>query len=170
DRDIEMDVEADMAVEPEAQLEIVPEAQVKDIAQAERNRAQQNAIQFQKCPSCGELVKQNELSEHVRICLLDPRWKVQKQASLQKQRESNLISGSDISRHLSELARKRQDIFTTPSGSAAPPAPTETTQSTPVEEYTYPPQEPPNMPAYQAPYIPVQPMQGFPQPVQYPYG
>ncbi|XXQ29728.1 SURP motif domain-containing protein [Plasmodiophora brassicae] len=104
---MERDTEMDMEMEP------IDDDTRASAGRPAAEKQADRAIQFQKCPNCSELVRATELSEHVRICLLDPRWKDQKQASAQKHRDSNLLSGREISEHLSELARRRQDIFTT---------------------------------------------------------
>nr|KAJ3412769.1 SF3a splicing factor complex subunit [Polyrhizophydium stewartii] len=43
------------------------------------------------CPVCGASVKTSEMDEHVRIELLDPKWKDQRAAYQAKQRDSNLV-------------------------------------------------------------------------------
>jgi len=37
------------------------------------------AIQFQKCSVCGQMIPVNEMQEHVRIELLNPSWKREKE-------------------------------------------------------------------------------------------
>ena len=51
------------------------------------------------------------MSEHVRIELLDPRWKQQRQDLLDKQRETSYTDANSISENLSRLARNRADVF-----------------------------------------------------------
>jgi splicing factor 3A subunit 1 len=46
----------------------------------------------QICPRCQQAIPVSEMDEHVRIELLDPRWKEQKQAAEAKLRGSNLTS------------------------------------------------------------------------------
>jgi splicing factor 3A subunit 1 len=64
------------------------------------------AAVFQKCLVCGDEIAIDDLAEHMRIELLDPRWKEQKQALLDKQRESSLASDSIVSSNLARMARR----------------------------------------------------------------
>ena len=52
------------------------------------------------------------MAEHIRIELLDPKWKDQKEAMEAKTRESNLLhQGADVARILKNLTGYRSDIF-----------------------------------------------------------
>ncbi|KAJ1334634.1 hypothetical protein BSLG_007789 [Batrachochytrium salamandrivorans] len=61
------------------------------------------------CPVCGTAVKASEMAEHVRIELLDPRWKDQRSAYQSKQRDSNLVPLDP--KILSKISDYRPDIF-----------------------------------------------------------
>ncbi|KAF9185419.1 hypothetical protein BGZ51_003949 [Haplosporangium sp. Z 767] len=66
----------------------------------------------QTCPRCGEQVKVSEMDEHVRVELLDPRWKELREQAEAKNKASNMLSdGTDVARHLSTLKTHRTDIF-----------------------------------------------------------
>ncbi|KAI1303530.1 SF3a splicing factor complex subunit [Mortierella claussenii] len=68
----------------------------------------------QTCPRCGEQVKLSEMDEHVRVELLDPRWKEQREQAEAKTKASNMVSdGTDIARNLNILKAHRTDIFST---------------------------------------------------------
>lgn len=54
----------------------------------------------QMCPICKTLVPVADISEHMRIELLDPKWREQKQAMQDKHKISNIAPNSDITRHL----------------------------------------------------------------------
>lgn len=56
-------------------------------------RAAQAAEATQKCPICGVTVKVSDMDEHVRIELMDPKWREQRAAYEQKRRETNLLQG-----------------------------------------------------------------------------
>ena len=85
------------------------------------------------CTVCGQQIPQDEINEHIRIELLDPRWK-EKQAQTERNRSaSNLLpggmsgalfwqcpvlrslcacnSGANVGASLSQFARKRPDLF-----------------------------------------------------------
>lgn len=65
-----------------------------------------------KCPYCGQSIPESELSEHIRIELLDPRWKDQKRDLEQRrQQQQQLQIGADISKSLKDLAANRTDLF-----------------------------------------------------------
>lgn len=64
------------------------------------------------CPRCGEAIPIAELDEHMRIELLDPKWKDQKMAMEAKQRDSNLLQeGNDVAKILKNISGLRPDIF-----------------------------------------------------------
>ncbi|EGF77967.1 hypothetical protein BATDEDRAFT_35836 [Batrachochytrium dendrobatidis JAM81] len=72
-------------------------------------RATQAAEPIELCPVCGASVKASEMAEHVRIELLDPRWKDQRNTYQSKQRDSNLVPlDPNI---LSKISDYRPDIF-----------------------------------------------------------
>ncbi|THH14717.1 hypothetical protein EW146_g5648 [Bondarzewia mesenterica] len=64
------------------------------------------------CNICGQQVPVNELQEHMRIELLDPRWKSQRDAlEHRKAQASELLRGANVVSSLKNLARTRVDIF-----------------------------------------------------------
>ncbi|ODO08883.1 splicing factor 3A subunit 1 [Cryptococcus wingfieldii CBS 7118] len=64
------------------------------------------------CPNCGQLIPEDQLSEHMRIELLDPKWKEQKkQQDLRRAQHQQLAQGADIAASLKNLASARTDIF-----------------------------------------------------------
>ncbi|KAI8591366.1 Pre-mRNA splicing factor PRP21 like protein-domain-containing protein [Geranomyces variabilis] len=71
------------------------------------NRGKQAA---QICPRCKQPVPTAEMGEHMRIELLDPKWKEQKDKAREKNKESNL-SNTAVSSNLKLLAKTRPDIF-----------------------------------------------------------
>ncbi|KAJ3158325.1 SF3a splicing factor complex subunit [Geranomyces michiganensis] len=71
------------------------------------NRGKQAA---QICPRCKQPVPTSEMDEHMRIELLDPKWKEQKDKAREKNKESNL-SNTAVSSNLKLLAKTRPDIF-----------------------------------------------------------
>jgi splicing factor 3A subunit 1 len=64
-------------------------------------------------PITGELILINEMSEHMRISLIDPKYKEQKERMFAKIRETTLAQDDEISRNIVGLARTRPDIFGT---------------------------------------------------------
>jgi len=65
----------------------------------------------QICTICNASVPVSQIEEHIRIELLDPKWRTQRLAALAKTRDSNLVeTGTDVSRNLDALARNRSGI------------------------------------------------------------
>ncbi|KAG1461688.1 hypothetical protein G6F56_005673 [Rhizopus delemar] len=69
------------------------------------------AIPMQTCPRCGEAIPVTEMDEHMRIELLDSKWKEQKMAMEAKIKDSNLLHGTDVARNLKNFSGLRPDIF-----------------------------------------------------------
>ena len=66
------------------------------------------------CTICGQQVPVNELQEHMRIELLDPRWKSQRDVLEARRAQLNeLQRGANVETSLRSLARARVDIFGT---------------------------------------------------------
>ncbi|KAG8866315.1 SF3a splicing factor complex subunit, partial [Serendipita sp. 405] len=69
-------------------------------------------VQMTVCQICGQQIPTDELDEHMRIELLDPKWKSQKE--LVENRRSQLTElqkGADVAASLKKFARKRVDLF-----------------------------------------------------------
>jgi splicing factor 3A subunit 1 len=66
------------------------------------------------CPYCKQAIPETEISEHIRIELLDPKWKEQKQLLDQKKTQAaQLLQNADVSASLKQLASARTDLFGT---------------------------------------------------------
>jgi splicing factor 3A subunit 1 len=64
-------------------------------------------------PISGKAVPVADLSEHMRIQLMDPKWRIEQQRFLSKQAETSYAEGSSIADSLKQFARQRGDIFGT---------------------------------------------------------
>lgn len=62
-------------------------------------------------PITGELIPVDQMAEHMRISLIDPKFQEQRQAMMSKIRETTKASDDEIGRNLMGLARKRPDVF-----------------------------------------------------------
>eukprot|EP00741_Cyanophora_paradoxa_P022730 tig00021501_g21952.t1 len=69
------------------------------------------SLTHQVCPRCGMEIPNAEMAEHMRIELLDPKWRDQKQMLIQRNRETNIATDEEISKNLNMLAKTRTDIF-----------------------------------------------------------
>jgi splicing factor 3A subunit 1 len=64
------------------------------------------------CTICGQQIAVDELDEHMRIELLDPKWKSQRDiVEGRKAQASELQRGANVVSSLKNLARSRVDIF-----------------------------------------------------------
>eukprot|EP01071_Lankesteria_metandrocarpae_P002801 Lankesteria_metandrocarpae@DN2567_c0_g1_i2.p1 len=68
--------------------------------------------EMQRCPITGQLVPAANMSEHLRILLLDPKWKEQKDKLLVKaKQESALAPEFDVEHNLAQFVVRRPDLF-----------------------------------------------------------
>ncbi|XP_024402802.1 probable splicing factor 3A subunit 1 isoform X2 [Physcomitrium patens] len=79
----------------------------------ERVAAEKDVLKVVVSPITGELIPVNEMAEHMRISLIDPKYKEQKERMMAKLRETTLATDDEISRNIVGLARTRPDIFGT---------------------------------------------------------
>lgn len=79
----------------------------------ERIPAERDPTKFVISPITGELIPISEMAEHMRISLIDPKYKEQKERMMAKIRETTLAADDEISRNIVGLARTRPDIFGT---------------------------------------------------------
>lgn len=63
-----------------------------------------------KCPRCNQQIPNTQWEEHVKIELLDPRWREQRDKEAARQSTTNL-STADVARNLKRLASQRSDVF-----------------------------------------------------------
>eukprot|EP00916_Digyalum_oweni_P021224 GHVL01035275.1.p1 GENE.GHVL01035275.1~~GHVL01035275.1.p1 ORF type:complete len:489 (+),score=108.11 GHVL01035275.1:37-1503(+) len=67
---------------------------------------------LQKCPITGLLIPEDEMSKHLRVVLLDPKWKQQKDSMIAKaQKESAFATAETIEDNLANFVMKRPDLF-----------------------------------------------------------
>ncbi|KAL9617903.1 MAG: hypothetical protein Q9160_007330 [Pyrenula sp. 1 TL-2023] len=77
------------------------------IPRAARTTARQTTT---LCPNCAQPIPLSEFESHMRIELLDPRWKEQKAKSDSRYSTTNL-STVDVANNLKRLASQRSDVF-----------------------------------------------------------
>ncbi|KAF6233673.1 hypothetical protein HO173_008230 [Letharia columbiana] len=75
-----------------------------------RAQAKRQNLQMALCPNCKQQIPYDELDHHMKIELLDPRWKEQRQKSDLRASTTNL-SISDVAANLKRLASQRSDVF-----------------------------------------------------------
>lgn len=79
----------------------VPRAQARRL-----NTAAATAL----CPNCHQQIPVAELEQHMRIELLDPRWKEQR-AKVESRTATTNLSTADVANNLKRLASQRSDVF-----------------------------------------------------------
>lgn len=64
-------------------------------------------------PLTGELIPASKLQEHLRISLLDPRWREQRDRERREKQEQEAVfaHGQFVEHNLKQLAERRTDIF-----------------------------------------------------------
>jgi splicing factor 3A subunit 1 len=75
-----------------------------------QSRRQQNAAVTALCPNCHQQIPVAELEHHMRVEMLDPRWKEQRQKADSRAAHTNLIT-TDVANNLKRLASQRSDVF-----------------------------------------------------------
>ncbi|KAK6085458.1 pre-mRNA splicing factor [Seiridium cupressi] len=85
------------------------------VPRAAARAASRQSAQIAVCPNCNQQIALNELEEHMRIELLDPRWKDQKAKHEARYATSNLVQ-ADAVNNLKRLASQRSDLFDSVTG------------------------------------------------------
>ncbi|KAK4125132.1 Surp module [Parathielavia appendiculata] len=95
----------------------VPPMKIKEnyVPRAAQRAASKFGTQTAMCPNCKQQIPLNEMDEHMRIELLDPRWKEQKAKADARYATTNL-STVDVANNLKRLASQRSDVFDTTTG------------------------------------------------------
>lgn len=91
----------------------IPQGPIK-IRQDYRRTARptQTASQTTVCPVCGDSVLLSEMSEHVRIELLNPKFREERaKIEQRRQEQASVAAGADPSHFLKQFAGARTDIF-----------------------------------------------------------
>ncbi|XP_037416627.1 probable splicing factor 3A subunit 1 [Triticum dicoccoides] len=79
----------------------------------ERIPAARDPTKFVVSTITGELIPISEMGEHMRISLIDPKYKEQKERMLAKIKETTLAPDDEVVNNIVGLARTRPDIFGT---------------------------------------------------------
>ena len=64
-----------------------------------------------KCPLCKLSIKPNKIEEHLKIELLDPKWKKIQEVINKNQEQTNLAVTGDLLIYLDEFSKSRPDLF-----------------------------------------------------------
>jgi splicing factor 3A subunit 1 len=111
----------------EEEIEIVMEDYLQQAKAKAAAAAAAGAESRGACPICDKVMPLGEIAEHMRLELLDPQWKAQRDIMVNRAREAARITAStDVSANLRQFASHRQDLFDSSAGRAkfvAGPAP-----------------------------------------------
>ncbi|OEH80346.1 surp module domain-containing protein [Cyclospora cayetanensis] len=94
-------------------VQTAPLRVVKGYVRPKKRQAAAGAASgFQRCPITGQLIAADQMTNHLRILLLDPKWKEQKDRFLEKaQAESAFAPLEDVEGYLAQFVAKRPDLF-----------------------------------------------------------
>mmetsp|Transcript_99037 Transcript_99037/g.171640 ORF Transcript_99037/g.171640 Transcript_99037/m.171640 type:complete len:705 (-) Transcript_99037:105-2219(-) len=109
--------EQEDAVNEEELMELDPEIPMpapdmemkvrKGYVRHKKNTAQR---MMQRCPITGQLIPAEEMSNHLKVLLLDPKWKHQKDALVERARKESAFA-DDVEANLAGFVAKRPDLF-----------------------------------------------------------
>ncbi|MES1918992.1 hypothetical protein MHBO_000872, partial [Bonamia ostreae] len=74
----------------------------------------QSSVEVQRCVVCNKNIPVSEIEEHIRIELLDPKWREQRLIAQSKKRKSTLAGPGEMSRNLKEFVGVRKRPFARP--------------------------------------------------------
>jgi splicing factor 3A subunit 1 len=64
-----------------------------------------------KSPITGEMVPESKFAEHMRVVLIDPKWKEQSEKVLRRAKESGSALAFDITSNLADFVKQRIELF-----------------------------------------------------------
>lgn len=101
--------EEPVEMEPEIPLPAQdPEMKVRKDYVRHKKAATQRLMQ--RCPITGQLIPAEEMSNHLKVLLLDPKWKHQKDALCERARKESAFA-DDVEANLASFVAKRPDLF-----------------------------------------------------------
>lgn len=101
--------EEPMELEPEIALPNA-DAEMKVRKDYVRHRKASSQRIMQRCPITGQLIPAEEMSHHLKVLLLDPKWKHQKDALVERARKESAFA-DDVEANLAGFVAKRPDLF-----------------------------------------------------------
>merc|ERR1719163_719348 len=105
-------------VEKEDDALPIPDEDVNFTVRTEYTRNYQKAKQklaaatggLQKCPITGQMVPAEDMTQHLKVVLLDPKWKKQKDQLLERARRESAFD-DNVEANLASFVTKRPDLF-----------------------------------------------------------
>jgi len=102
----ESDEEEEQVVEEEGDIKVVKDYKAR-VATTGDDKGDGTMVD----PITGERVRISEMSEHMRIQLMDPKWREQNKRFQSKLGNTNVASGESIVANLKAFSEERKDIF-----------------------------------------------------------
>lgn len=99
------------AEEGEGDVKIVKNYQPPGKDRKPPQSQQQAGTQKVVSPITGEVIDADKMAEHMRVSLIDPKWKQEREAMLAKIRDVSYASDDEIANNIVGLAKTRPDIF-----------------------------------------------------------
>jgi len=119
DREREEREREEMAMPEEEPVELEPEIplpaqdpEMKVRKDYVRHKKASTSRLMQRCPITGQLIPAEEMSSHLKVLLLDPKWKQQKDALVERARKESAFA-DDVEANLASFVAKRPDLFGT---------------------------------------------------------
>merc|ERR1740139_456147 len=107
--ELAMPEEEPMEAEPEIPVPSM-DVEMKVRKDYVRHKKSAGARLMQRCPITGQLIPAEEMSNHLKILLLDPKWKHQKDALVERARKESAFA-DDVEANLAGFVAKRPDLF-----------------------------------------------------------
>mmetsp|Transcript_17190 Transcript_17190/g.23837 ORF Transcript_17190/g.23837 Transcript_17190/m.23837 type:complete len:701 (+) Transcript_17190:888-2990(+) len=115
----EDDGDAEMEMEDDAEMEMDAEVEEEDTEMNIRrdhipvySRASATSLRTQICSICNQEIPVEEMEEHMRIELLDPRARQRRsEVKARDNKETPLALGGEVSSSLQKFAKRRTDLF-----------------------------------------------------------
>merc|ERR1719265_2660411 len=104
-----MEAEEPMEQEPEIPMP-QQDSEMKVRKDYVRNRKAATQRMMQRCRITGQLIPAEEMSNHLKVLLLDPKWKHQKDALVERARKESAFA-DDVEANLAGFVAKRPDLF-----------------------------------------------------------
>jgi splicing factor 3A subunit 1 len=105
-------MEGEVKQEEDSLPPIQPSVQIRtDYVRAKKTDKPETYV---KCPITGEMVREADFSEHMRVVLLDPQWKKQSEIVMKRAREEASALAEDIGDNVADFIKKRIDLFGQP--------------------------------------------------------
>jgi splicing factor 3A subunit 1 len=76
-----------------------------------RSKKSESSETYLKSPITGEMIRESDFSEHMRVVLLDPQWKKQSEIVLKRAREEASALAVDIGDNVAKFIKDRLDLF-----------------------------------------------------------